>query len=281
MIPLLFTVLCSTSIALLFKQNDVKNGNELVLLSANYFMASIIAAVYFVWQSRSSIDLDILLFGAILGILFLFTFFIFAKAVQLAGTALATVSSRLSVIIPIGFSIIFYKEIPTTNILFGFAFTVLTLIFFYISIKSNGKPNRSDLIKYLILVALLLGIGINDFAMKVFKNWKGEDDEPLFILSIFLSAFLFSFLSILFQRQKPKRKDIQRGLVLGIPNVFSTYFLLWALAELPAIIVYPSTNIGIIILTAIFAYLIWKEKLNKYGILALSSGIVALAFLTV
>ncbi len=68
---------------------------------------------------------------------------------------------------------------------------------------------------------------------------------------------------------------------MGVPNVFSTIFLLGALSQLPAIFVYPTINIGIIIFTAIGAYTIWKEKMNKVGIVALISGIVAILFLSI
>ena len=70
------------------------------------------------------------------------------------------------------------------------------------------------------------------------------------------------------------------GLALGVPNVFSTVFLLAALALVPAIIVYPLINVGIILFTTLLAFVIWKEKLNRWGILALTSGLLAILFLS-
>ena len=67
---------------------------------------------------------------------------------------------------------------------------------------------------------------------------------------------------------------------MGVPNVFSTIFLLGALTFLPAILVYPLINVGIIIFTTLLAFFIWKEKLNRWGILALASGILAILFLS-
>jgi drug/metabolite transporter (DMT)-like permease len=65
-----------------------------------------------------------------------------------------------------------------------------------------------------------------------------------------------------------------------VPNVFSTIFLLGALALLPAVLIYPLINVGIIILTTFFAFFIWREKLNRWGILALISGILAIVLLS-
>ena len=72
---------------------------------------------------------------------------------------------------------------------------------------------------------------------------------------------------------------VTRGFILGIPNVFSSFFLLAALAQLAGIIVYPVTNIGIIILTSLLAMMIWKEQLNNYGVMALAMGLGAIVLL--
>jgi multidrug transporter EmrE-like cation transporter len=69
-------------------------------------------------------------------------------------------------------------------------------------------------------------------------------------------------------------------LVLGVPNVLSTFFLLGALSLLPAILVYPIMNVGIIVFTTLLAFVIWKEKLNRWGVLALTSGLLAILFLS-
>jgi hypothetical protein len=70
------------------------------------------------------------------------------------------------------------------------------------------------------------------------------------------------------------------GLVLGIPNVLATTFLLSALTLFPAILVFPLMNVGIILSTTLIAFLIWKEKLSRWAILALVSGILAILFLS-
>jgi len=49
---------------------------------------------------------------------------------------------------------------------------------------------------------------------------------------------------------------------------------------LPANIVYPIANVTIIILTSLGAFIIWKEKLNRWGVLALASGMLAILFLS-
>jgi len=279
MLPLLLTILCSTSIALILKHSDTKQGNPIVLLAGNYLTASVIGLILMLLK-ETSYSIETLLFGSLLGLLFVISFYAFAKAVATAGTALATISSRLSVVIPIVSSILIYDEQPSTLKLIGFLLTGVTFVFFYFSLLTQNSSSTKKG-NYSLLLFVLIAIGINDFSMKVFKNTKPETEEAFFVFIIFLFAFIYSVLFIFIKKIKIDKKTFLTGIGLGVPNVFSTIFLLAALSNLPAILVYPAINIGIIILTAIGAYVIWKEKLNNAGVAALISGIFALILLSI
>jgi hypothetical protein len=105
MIPLVLTIICSTSIALILKYNDIKGGNALLLLNANYFFAALASFLIIQREEQVGFSLETTIFGAALALLFVFSFFAFAKAVGFAGTALATASSRLSLIVSLFLSI--------------------------------------------------------------------------------------------------------------------------------------------------------------------------------
>jgi len=279
MTPLLLTILCSTSIALLLKHNDTQKGHTIVLLAGNYFVASLVSLYHLLTGSGDFYSIYTLLFGMLLGLLFVVTFFAFARGVAVAGTALATVSSRLSVVVPLSLSVIIFREHPTFFQILGFFATLITIILFYFSLR-NGKSGSLNLRGYLYLVILLIGIGINDFCIKLFQAWQPEAERPFFLFVIFTSAFVVSSSYILIKRIRPESRTLLTGFLLGIPNLYSTYFLLAALSQLAAIIVYPVTNIGIILLTAFLAMVIWREKLNYYGWLSLLSGIIAIIMLS-
>ncbi len=276
---LLLTVICSTSIALILKYSDTKKGEPIVLLAGNYLIATVTALILLISNETRIFTFQTFIFGSALGLLFVLSFFAYAKAISFAGTGLATTSSRLSVIIPIILSIIIFNEQPKVIHVVGFVFTLMTFILFYLSVKGNHKEGEG-ILKYLFLLAVFVGIGINDFAMKLFKGWRTESEEPYFVLFIFASAFIYSIIYIILKKIKINRHTATWGLVLGIPNVFSTIFLLAALAILPAILVYPLMNVGIIILTTALAFIIWKEKLNRWGIFALVSGSIAILLLS-
>ncbi len=74
MLPLLLTILCSTSIALILKHSDTKQGNPIVLLAGNYLTASVIGLIMMLLK-ETSYSIETLLFGALLGLLFMASFF--------------------------------------------------------------------------------------------------------------------------------------------------------------------------------------------------------------
>jgi drug/metabolite transporter (DMT)-like permease len=280
MFPLLLTIISSTSIALILKYSGSRRGNPFLLLCGNYFTAAVIMLILILSENKLVYATETFLFGAGLGLLFFLGFFAFAKAVSTAGASLSAVSSRLSVIIPISLSIIIFGELPSYFQFSGIVLAIVTIIFFYFSIRqfSAGTFQRID---YFYLFVLIVGIGINDFSFKVFQKWRPGEEKDFFILTIFTFAFLYSLSYILFRKIKFEPHTIKTGIILGIPNVFSSYFLLGALNQLPAIIVYPSINIGIIVLTSLAAFLIWKEELNAYGWWAMGFGMGAIFLLSI
>lgn len=276
---LILVILCSTSIALILKYNDTRKGELIVLLAGNYLVASLIALILLLINPSAKFTSQALLFGAALGFLFVITFFALALAIKHAGTGLAITSSRLSVIIPIIISILFFSESPNELYAIGFLFTLITFVLFYFSVKS-GHKDGDGILKYFFLVAVFIGIGVNDFALKFFKVWRSELEEPFFVFFIFSSAFIYSTIYIISKKIRIIPQTALWGLILGVPNVLTTVFLLSALAILPAIVVFPLMNVGIILLTTFMAFLIWKEKLNRWGILALASGLIAIILLS-
>lgn len=279
MLNLILTIICSTSIALILKQNDSKEGHPVVLLMGNYFVASLLGLFFMLEAGNVFFSIEILLFGAFLGLIFFLSFFLFTKGVNIAGAALSTVSSRLSVIIPIFLSILIFNEVPKLPQIVGFIFAIATIVFFYFSLKTISEKEMG-LGDYFILFTLLVGIGIGDFGLKIFQHWKSQSEQPFFLFSIFSFAFIYTLGYVLVKKVKVEFSTLKRGAILGVPNIFSSYFLLGALNEIPAIIVYPVTNIGIILATTSGAVIFWKEKLNKFGKIALVTGLTAILFLS-
>lgn len=279
MIYLVLTVISSGTIALLLKYNNVKQGNDLVLLSGNYLVAAFISWMLILY-SHADFSFSTVIAGSALGIFFVIAFFAFSKAVSQAGTALATVSSRLSVIVPVVLSVLWLGERPNFFQAGGFLFGAVTLYLFYLSLK-NSKSDSRKFTQYVYLLIVLIGIGINDFGMKLYEFYGLETQMPVFVAAIFSSALIYCVLLVKYKNIQMDTPTLRRGMVLGIPNVFSSIFLLQALNSIPAIIVFPLVNISVIIYAAVFSRILFAEKISKMAFFSILTGTVSILLLTI
>jgi multidrug transporter EmrE-like cation transporter len=65
------------------------------------------------------------------------------------------------------------------------------------------------------------------------------------------------------QQVKITKRLILHGILLGIPNFLSAYFILKVLQHFPGAIAFPLNNIGIIVLSVVVGRLIWQERFEK------------------
>ena len=73
--------------------------------------------------------------------------------------------------------------------------------------------------------------------------------------------------------------DALAGACIGIPNYFSSRFLLLALHHLPAVIVYPAYSVMTIVVISIVGAVLFKEKLGRKKLAAIALIVLALVLL--
>jgi drug/metabolite transporter (DMT)-like permease len=196
------------------------------------------------------------------GFFFCLGFTLLFVAVKKKGVASSVTIGRLSLAIPVALSIFLWGEKPLLVDIIGLVFI------FFIILSWEGKIGKVSP----ILLAIFFIFGLLDSAMKFFKLQFPSTDDSFFLIFVFCSAMVWGWLYILVTRQKPKRADIFWGLFLGVPNFFSSYFLLKAL--------FPFINIGIIILSALAGHLLFKEELDRKKVVLILLGIIAVFFLS-
>ena len=71
------------------------------------------------------------------------------------------------------------------------------------------------------------------------------------------------------------------GVMLGIPNYFSSRFLLYSLQTLDAIIVYPMYSVLTVIVITLLGMGIWHERITKRTALGMLLILLSVAFMNV
>ena len=107
------------------------------------------------------------------------------------------------------------------------------------------------------------------------------DSMDFFLLFFwaFFFALLLMFLELKRTGKKVDGKEFLAGILVGIPNYFSSVLLLKALINLPAFLVYPCFSTGTILLVTLVSTVIFKEKPGArkwYGLLLILIPLVLL-----
>jgi len=206
-----------------------------------------------------------LIYAFVLGLTFISTFFVFALSSQKVGVALTSVASKMSVIIPVIAGLILLGE--QMNVLSSLG-VAIALIAFYLTLGKGA--NSSFPRKYLFLPLLLfLGNGTNDTLMKYaeFHYVSDSNNLILFLSVIFLTALVMGIIISLIRYGKEKYriqpKNILAGIILGLLNFGSTFYILKCMGLYDSSVVFPITNAGIVSLSALIGFYFFREKLSK------------------
>lgn len=285
MINLILSILFSSLIFIVFKLFDIYKVQTLYAIITNYFVACLVGlSFYNNTINPTKLTNEPWLGGALfLGILFILVFYIMAKTSQELGVSVASVSTKMSLVIPVLGGIFIYNEsltiVKTTGILLALSAVYLA------SIKKNtGTFNiKSLLLPFLVFI----GSGTIDITIKYLEEaYVAESEIPLFSSFIFLAAGLFGIIFILVRAKKhPLKinlKNVLAGVFLGIPNFFSIYYLIKALrgSNFSSASIFTINNVAIVLFTTLIGILFFKEKLsakNWIGIGLAVSSIILMA----
>ena len=289
MIYLLLTILANVAIFMAFRSFNRLKINTFPAIVTNYFVCVVTGSIYTGFSTVvSTIDMSQPWFYAatILGLVFVTTFYLMARTTQLRGVAVASVASKMSLAIPVIFSLFVFKI--GANNLDALNYTGIIIAFLAIllvSYKKGSSAARQPLtLAYIALpfTVFLMG-GVIDTSLNYANHtWITTSIEPVFPILIFAFAFLIGISTILIRKVKVKPKDVLGGIYLGIPNYFSIYFQLKALSAFDnnGAILYPSLNIGIIIGSTIAAILFFKEHLSAINRIGIFFAITAILLLS-
>ncbi|MBE9468528.1 MAG: EamA family transporter [Bacteroidetes bacterium] len=286
MIYLLLSIASSSVIVVLFKYFEKYKVDIFYPIIINYFVASALGLFLNDYKTGFSevFQSNWIFLAIIIGTLLIAMFFVIGLSIQKAGITVTTVSSRMSFIIPITFSIIYYNESVGTIKAVGIVLAILAVLF---SVMRKGKLKLNQKYFYLPFIAFLGG-GIIDALVKYSQQeYLSFDNSALF------SGILFTFSAVIgvfisFFKKTPiksffKPKILISGILLGIANFGSMLFFINALAKskFESSVVFGFNHIGIILVTAVFAIIVFKEKLsliNKIGILLAFLAILILSY---
>ena len=204
-------------------------------------------------------------------------------AVPKIGLGVTGISTRMGVVMPILFSIIYYHEQIRTLKVVGIILA-LTALFFIMYRKDILKTPT----KYMFFpLILFFGSGIADTFVK-YSQQEFVSDEllPFFSTMIFFVSLIVGLIINLFRKESLFRnlnkKILGWSLMLGVVNLCSIFFLLNALknSNIDSSIVFGINHLSIISLVVLSGIIFFKEKLTKTNWLGIAFAFLAIIILT-
>lgn len=268
MIYLLISISISSFLFVIFKLFEVFKINTLQAIVVNY----LVAAVLGFYMSDISISITEItsqswFFGAfLLGILFIAVFNLMALTSQKNGLSVASVASKMSLVVGVVFGIFYYNESANYIKVIGI---LLALLAVYLAATKETKEEVQKKSSLLFPVLLFFGSGCIDTSLKFFETtYVQEGGVPIFSATIFAFAFLFGIVFLILKVVKGEFtfhfKNVLGGILLGIPNYFSIVYLLKALSAdgMESSTAFTVNNVGIVVLSTLLGLFLFKEKLS-------------------
>ena len=279
---LALAVLSTASLTLLMRLFSTSGRNRYGMILGNYLTCSLIG---FLLIPQKAMLLNAhpatIGYGIIGGCLFVLSLVCMQTSIGVSGAILTSAFSKLGLIVPITLSIFLFHEMPT--LLQGAGLLIVLCAFLVMNRSSDPeKPQEFHLLS--LLIVLLTG-GMADAMAKVYSAVQLPAEEPVYMFVLFICASILTTFLMLWETRRTGKKaslrDLASGIAIGIPNYFSSLFLLGALRTIPSFITYPVFSAGGILLVTAAGILLFHERFNRNQSLGLLLILVSLVLLNI
>ena len=253
-----------------------------VAIASNY-----LAIAVFGWISLGTVgDLPALPTSAVLlglsgGAIWPVAFLIYARVIDRSGLALGASWARLSLVVPVFFGLVVFREplTPATTI----GLVVLGGAFFLLAPRAQASDTHGLATAGAgvgLVFALVVIFGFLDVWVNVFNHVSPDADGLGFLVVLFTSAATLSWLSLVRDTGRVVSRDVAAGLALGVPNFATTWFLLQGLKtdqfgsnSTAAYSVYSALSL---VLTVGAGVVLWREQLTGRHLAGIAFAIGAI-----
>jgi drug/metabolite transporter (DMT)-like permease len=286
MLYLVMSVILNTLISVIFRYFGKFGINNFAAIVVNYLICFLIGIAM---TGGSILDfstipmswVSVLLF---LGSIFIVTFNLVAATVQIFSITVATLVQKMSVILVVIFSLVYYHE--QLNMLRASGLIIGIVSIFLISgrPKKSVTAHKSWFVFALPILVFVLGGCIDSTFVHIGKLGLSAGREDAFTAYLFGTAGMLGLIYLLYlmliKGRRYTGQDVWAGIALGVPNYFTVYSIQKMLTtESDGSVIFPIHNIGILLLSALVSKLIFSEAFTHMKIVGILLATVAIIIL--
>lgn len=229
-----------------------------------------------------------------LGTMFVTAFVLIGQTTQKVSVTATSLAANMSLVIPVLFGLFIFRNANKVYTFWNYLGLVLALLALALSAiqkkSTPGSANTTTSFNWLSLLLPLLtfiATGANNTLINFLSmRYYRAEEAALFTVISCIGAVLVGttllLLRIFIQGERVSFRSFSGGMLLGIPNFLSFYFLLKALAAFgnSAAFVFPIYNILTMMVSAATAWVLFRESLNTLNRLGLGLAIAAIVLIS-
>lgn len=282
MFYLVATILLNTALFVFFKVFPKYKVDTLQAIVVNYWTCVVTGSIFMgaFPVGVHSIHYAWLPWALLMGGLFISIFNLLGYSTVKSGITTTTIANKLSLVIPVLFSLFLYDE--KMSVLKGVGIA-LAFPAVYLTARVDEKKT-TDGTHFWLPVILFLGSGLLDTLVKYTEQrfLDSNADMAVFTVHVFAVAGCIGLIAIAVQTVRGKiqlhYRNIIAGILLGVPNYFSIFYFMKFLNGnyMQSSAAIPVNNIGIVVASALTALFFFSEKLTTYRVAGLLLSIVSI-----
>lgn len=281
---LILSILASTFILIVFRMFQRYQVDIFQAIVVNYIVAFCVGFIVFgsSWSSAMLETGNWQPFAGLIGILFISLFLLMGRSAQDNGIGTTSVAVKMGLVIPVVAAILLYQESVYLLKIVGVIAALIGVVLITFQAKGGAKKVSGN---SWALVILFLGSGLLDTLLNYVEKRSLGDLSPAIFSAIGFGVAAVIGCGILFLRMFQGRiqlrwRNVFGGIILGVPNYFSIYFLIMAIrADMDDSITYAINNVGIVLLSFFLGILFFRESFTRLKIAGVSLAILAIILL--
>lgn len=278
MLYLCLAIASSAMVSVCMRVSEKYVRNTMVMFTANYAVCLALSRFFMgdirLFMAQNGMGLAVAL-GILSGLMYLVNFVLLQRNIRLNGVVLSSASMKLgAVLIPVMAAMCLFHEQMKWLQLVGAVLAVAAILLINLE---KGDVNQGH--QKIGLLVLLLVSGVTDTMANLYDKTGAEALKNHYLFYTFLAALILAFAMALYKRENVKAADVFSGVLIGIPNYFSARFILLALGQVSAVVVYPVYSVGTIIVITLVGLAVFREKLSRQKACAMALILIALVML--
>lgn len=279
MFYLLLAITSSTLITLFLRIGDGKIRNNMSMFMTNYAICVLMSRIFMgemeLFTASEGISIAVGL-GLFSGIMYLVSFVFMQWNMKNNGVVLTSTFTKLGVLVPTLMAILVFREQPKLMQILGIILAVSAIVLLHFE-KEHVETGG---VKIWLLIQLLVS-GFTDSLANIYDKAGSNMLKNHYLFYTFLAALILALLLALKKKEKPCGWDVLFGVLIGVPNYFSSSFMLMALRSVPAVVAYPVCSVGTIVAISTASVLLFKEQISRRKMAALALVMLSLVLLNI